>query len=325
MAAPWTLLHGGALGDLVLAIQLALRLPEVGASGRLSVIARASPGDLSACHPSVRWRSSEGLGLHWLFGDHDDAPPAALREVISDQRVLSFLGGTHTIAHHRLAELQPAVACSVDPRPRDEITRHIVEQWRVQIEQQGVLVPKCVHQRPAARALGVPAALRERGGALFAALGVAQDAVVIHPGSGGRRKCWGLSHYLDVARDLASSALGPAETCFLVGPVEMETWEPSVLENIRRAFPLVTNPAPEDLTAVLAAARLLLGNDAGPAHLAALLGTPTVTLFGATSPHIWRPLGAGGAVIEGDPEAPGGDWGIEVERVSAAVRAVSRG
>jgi ADP-heptose:LPS heptosyltransferase len=44
------------------------------------------------------------------------------------------------------------------------------------------------------------------------------------------------------------------------------------------------------LGAVIARLNLLLTNDSGPAHLAYALGTPAVTIFGATQPEIWGPL-----------------------------------
>ncbi len=324
MSDEWLILHGGALGDLALTIQLALRLPGVDKSGVLRVISRTDPGDLSACRPSIVQQSSEGLGLHWLFGDHDDPPPERLRDVLSGARVLSALGGVHMVVHHRLAELGPVAVYSIDPRPRDGVQRHITDQWQTQIEGQGLLVPKCIHQHPAQRGLGVPAELRQHGHELMRALACASRsdprgdaAVVIHPGSGGRRKCWPLRCFAQVAHLLRDDHAGAAVS-FLVGPVELETWPASELTDLARDFPVIRCPTPDELAAILAAARVLVGNDAGPAHLAALLGTPTVTVFGPTSSDIWRPLGTGAQTAEGDPQAA--NWGIRPEDVASLVR-----
>ncbi|GIW41764.1 MAG: ADP-heptose--LPS heptosyltransferase [Candidatus Binatia bacterium] len=46
-----------------------------------------------------------------------------------------------------------------------------------------------------------------------------------------------------------------------------------------------------DLLAVLSLADLFVGNDSGAAHVAAALGTPTLTLFGSTDPRRTAPLG----------------------------------
>ncbi|MBM4131581.1 glycosyltransferase family 9 protein, partial [bacterium] len=47
-----------------------------------------------------------------------------------------------------------------------------------------------------------------------------------------------------------------------------------------------------EMTALLGACDLLVGTDNGLRHLAALLGLPTVTVFGPTDPHGWNPPGA---------------------------------
>lgn len=52
---------------------------------------------------------------------------------------------------------------------------------------------------------------------------------------------------------------------------------------------LTTKTSLADLIALLAKARLVVGNDSGPLHLAAALGTPTLALFGPTDPNLYRP------------------------------------
>jgi heptosyltransferase-3 len=46
------------------------------------------------------------------------------------------------------------------------------------------------------------------------------------------------------------------------------------------------------LPALFKLARLFLGNDSGPMHMAAAVGTPVVGLFGLQSPVHWGPVGA---------------------------------
>ena len=41
----------------------------------------------------------------------------------------------------------------------------------------------------------------------------------------------------------------------------------------------------------LAGAKVYIGNDSGPTHLAAAVGTPVIALFGPTDPAIWAPRG----------------------------------
>ncbi len=51
------------------------------------------------------------------------------------------------------------------------------------------------------------------------------------------------------------------------------------------------------LGSMLAHCKLLITNDTGPMHVAAAVGTPTVALFGSTSPTWTRPFGMGHEVI----------------------------
>ena len=58
------------------------------------------------------------------------------------------------------------------------------------------------------------------------------------------------------------------------------------------------------LAAVLKGAFLVIANDSGPAHLAALTGSAVVSIFGRKEPGLsaarWRPLGRHSAVVQKD-------------------------
>ena len=68
---------------------------------------------------------------------------------------------------------------------------------------------------------------------------------------------------------------------------------------------------------LLASAALFIGNDSGPAHMAAALGVRVVVLFGSSDPAIWGPWKAEG-------EALVGAHGIDSIPVERAVEALSR-
>jgi heptosyltransferase-2/heptosyltransferase-3 len=53
-----------------------------------------------------------------------------------------------------------------------------------------------------------------------------------------------------------------------------------------------------ELIALVAGARLFVGNDSGPAHLAAATGRPSVVIYGSTNPAQWRPWGTEHRVVE---------------------------
>jgi ADP-heptose:LPS heptosyltransferase len=55
------------------------------------------------------------------------------------------------------------------------------------------------------------------------------------------------------------------------------------------------------LAGVLSRVDLFLGHDSGVAHLSALVGTPTVAMFGPTDPARWAPRGPAVTVIRKRP------------------------
>lgn len=304
-------MHGGALGDLVLSIQLALRARLTHGGGRLTVLSRTHAGDLSACTPAIERRSIEGLSSHWLYGTDGSPPPEALRGVLSGRSVLNALGDETGSVHRRLLECPVRGVFSFDPRPRDG-DRHITVQWQRDLERQGLLFAKCIYAGRDASGMTPDAALVQRGRDLLHDAGAGTAAcVLIHPGSGGRDRCWPLEGFIDVAQRLRAANRNVA---FVVGPVERERWAADQIEMLRRTFTICVPRDAGELAAICAAGAELVGNDSGPAHLAALLGTPTVTLFGPTQAKRWRPLSSRGIALQGQPSA-GPQWGLSAESI----------
>jgi heptosyltransferase-2 len=54
----------------------------------------------------------------------------------------------------------------------------------------------------------------------------------------------------------------------------------------------------------MAAATLAISNDSGLLHVAAALGTPTMGIFGPTSPYHWAPLNGLAATIQAKTPLP---------------------
>jgi heptosyltransferase-2 len=103
-------------------------------------------------------------------------------------------------------------------------------------------------------------------------------------GAYGRAKHWPREHCVELSRRLAVE-LGLA-VVILCGPDER-----TAAQRLAAAasHPRVTSLASEDVRfgptkAVLRRARLLVTTDSGPRHMAAALGTPTITLFGPIDP-----------------------------------------
>ena len=121
---------------------------------------------------------------------------------------------------------------------------------------------------------------------LDARLGTGVRPMAIHPGSGGRRKCWPPSSFTELIARLG------APTLLIEGPADAEPCE-EIARRLDPALPVAraANLLLPHLAALLAECCLYLGNDSGVSHLAAALGVPTAVIFGPTDPAVWGPLG----------------------------------
>jgi ADP-heptose:LPS heptosyltransferase len=129
-----------------------------------------------------------------------------------------------------------------------------------------------------------------------------RDWVAVWPGSGSQGKNWSPANFAAVASTLREEGVVPV---FFQGPAD----RPAVAEALALmrppAPPLLTGDSPQVLSGLFERCRFFLGNDSGPTHLAALIGRPTVAVFGPTDPARCAPRGAQVAVLRGDlPCAP---------------------
>jgi heptosyltransferase-3 len=117
--------------------------------------------------------------------------------------------------------------------------------------------------------------------------------VVIHPGSIMSTKRWEPKRFAQVARDLAARGWTIVVTA---GPGE-EAFAGQVAREIDRSVILLGLTIPE-LAELLRGARLYLGNDSGPMHLAAAVGTPTVAVWGSSDSRRWSPWSVEHRVVQ---------------------------
>jgi heptosyltransferase-3 len=106
-------------------------------------------------------------------------------------------------------------------------------------------------------------------------------SVVIHPGSGSRKKNWAFSNYLQVAEKIRSRGL---PIIWISGPAEGHFSFPT-LDTVYDNRPL------SDLVTLLGQSTLFIGNDSGITHLAAASGCAVIAIFGPSDPVVWAPRG----------------------------------
>jgi heptosyltransferase III len=111
---------------------------------------------------------------------------------------------------------------------------------------------------------------------------------VIHPVAATPEKMWPADRFLSVARRLRESGLEPV----FIGSSSDDL---SAFHEFRT---LAGSPLGQ-VKSLLAGASLFVGNDSGPAHMAAAFGAPSVVLFGASDPVIWAPWRTAGEALAG--------------------------
>lgn len=113
---------------------------------------------------------------------------------------------------------------------------------------------------------------------------------VIHPFASAPAKAWPVERFVEAANHLRDASLPPV---ILAGPGD----DTSAFEgfDIAHALPL------REIIGLLKSARLFLGNDSGPAHMAAACRIPVAVLYGPSDPIVWAPWKAEAVQIVRDP------------------------
>jgi len=125
---------------------------------------------------------------------------------------------------------------------------------------------------------------------------VQERPVVFLPGAGSPAKIWDDRHWVELARDLRATAGIPIVVAW--GPGEDRAAARIARESDSVQAPPTTL---RQLAYLLSRARLVIGGDTGPLHLAAALGTPVVGLYGPTSVDRNGPYGQVDRCISGVP------------------------
>jgi len=301
----------GAMGDVIhtMAAVAALRaaFPEMkigwAVEERWADLLRAksdrSSGPRSASRPLVdfvhvlhtkRWRRS-------LFTAETRTQIAnAFREIRAQRHALAadFQGAIKSALVARFAGAQQIFGMA---QPREDPARflygrrvnaagsHVIEQYH------------SLAEAIAGRALSTAAAEfpcdAEAEAAITAKLGaLGPNVVIINPGAGWAAKQWPAERYGEVGSALASQGMFPI---IHFGPGEEELARAAAAASAGSAASISCS-LPE-LIALTRRARLFIGGDTGPLHLAAALKVPVVAIFGPTDPARNGPYGTKSIVL----------------------------
>jgi heptosyltransferase-1 len=244
---------------------------------------------------------------------------------------LDFQGAVRSAA---LARWSGAPAIYGAAQPRENIasmfyTRQVIARGS-HIVEQNLSLAEAVTRRP----LEMPAIEFPRDPAVETKLEQRMrenmgDYALLNPGAGWGAKQWPAERYGQVARQLAKDGLTPLIN---FGPGE----EP-LMRSVESASEGTAKGMASSLTELVALtrrARLFIGGDTGPMHLAAALGVPVIAIFGPTNPARNGPFGTSSIVLRSPASATthsrraqpdAGMLKITSEEVVAAARKLLRG
>ncbi|MCO6459152.1 MAG: glycosyltransferase family 9 protein [Pirellulaceae bacterium] len=125
---------------------------------------------------------------------------------------------------------------------------------------------------------------------------LAAGFVVLNPGAGWDSKLWPADRYAEVAAHVGRQ-FGLPSIVVWAGHRERDWAEQIVAAAAGHAVLAPPTSLPQ-LVEVVRAARLFVGSDTGPMHLAAAAGTPCVAIFGPTLPAVCGPYGPGHIALQ---------------------------
>jgi len=134
---------------------------------------------------------------------------------------------------------------------------------------------------------------------------VKENIAIVHPSATASSKTWPAANYVAIAARLRQMGLEPV----FIG-AEQDNLAPFAAHRTVIGAPL------KDVQKLIASAALFVGNDSGPAHVAAAFGVPVLVIFGDSDPAIWGPWRTAGEAIT----SPQGIAGVTVAQVADALQ-----
>ena len=142
------------------------------------------------------------------------------------------------------------------------------------------------HDRPEGY-LHVPAEAYQYAGTFWKANRFTQDDMVIaiNPFAGRPTKEWYPAKWAVVIKELLDNGLKPFFTC---APLEKPKLS-AIEKEMKRSIPTYSQPSIVPLLGLYKHSKAVISADSAPRHLAAAVGTPTLTLWGPETVSRWHP------------------------------------
>jgi len=275
-------LFPGSLGDLVCALP-ALETIQKQKKGDLVLAARGEALELGSFLPFVKeTRSLEEQMFSHLFSSPKILPDKAREFFSSFSRIISWYGYSRVEVAENLRSLAGDEFYSFPFFVGQEDCHAAAYYLRCV----GVETLQCPVLQLSEKAVQWRDHYWQQHG-----LETRSPVFVIHPGSGGKNKCWKSEGFQRVAHWWQKERKG--RILVILGPAEEQE-----IKHWQSIGDVAAQLSIWQVAALLSRAGLYLGNDSGVSHVAGAVGTRGVVLFGPTQPQQWRPLGGSLLVLK---------------------------
>ena len=270
------IIHQGALGDFIAIFPIIYRLCD--RFNHIDVVCQGQLGKLAQYLGLVtRWHPLECASFSSLYTDQPD-PEIKARLGRCDQVILF---SSSTELEQSLRHIMQSRCIRIEPKPPAGQPIHITAYALQNLIRHGLIRPgysdlNRFHQTQYDEKK--PRPRRD------------SNKILIHPGSGSKRKRWPLSQFRQIEALLTAEGF---QTEFVLGPAEEDLLGDLQDQGrkIHMLFDLI------ELVQLLQAAGGYIGNDSGASHLAAFVGLPTLVIFGPADPVRWRPNGTNVEIV----------------------------
>ncbi|HEV2842318.1 MAG TPA: putative lipopolysaccharide heptosyltransferase III [Chthoniobacterales bacterium] len=207
-------------------------------------------------------------------------------------------------AQKRITSDHPNLRTKIRARSYNEFVESPVRDLHTVDYHLGLLKPLGIHDASRAIRLDLPDATVEKAEQLLKSAQVADEFVILHPGSARAEKFWKAERWAELidhcvqARGMKCVLTGGRSLMERAQIATIKTSTHSDVTDLSGKTDLLT------LAALVRKARLLITVDSAPMHFAAAWGTPQVVLFGPTNPFHWHPRSESAVILLGEFQGP---------------------
>ena len=300
------LIRPGAIGDALLTFPILKALREKYSNPHLTFVSNANVLPLAVAFGLAEEVSDYGH-VQWseLFSTTGILTPAMREQLQHTDLAICWLRDTDGLVERNLRTAGVRQVVVAPGRPAEGMHMHVVEYLA---QTAGVSVgadsscPSPIY-RPSEKSAAWPDQYIKTHNQT-PTQNLQKGHIAIHPGSGGAHKCWPVHSFAVVIEQLWNPHRPYRHShsvLLLAGPADQERVH-GILNSIGHPpkpgmLKMLVDAPLLEVAQQLQQCRCYLGNDSGITHLAAMLGVPTVALFGPSDPATWHPVGPSVRVI----------------------------